>query len=1169
MKQPVCVPHAFIGLLFFWCLLNLTPEASQAGAVRIMPLGDSITDGYGVPGGYRAPLYQMLNRAGFNVVFVGSVTNNSSTSLPDPHHEGHSGYRIDQVTDDFPAWVEAAGNLDVILLDIGTNDYGQNHGPSRAIDRLEQLISEIVAERPTARIVVANLLLRVDNPAADEAIQKSFNPFVRGIVEKHARLGQRVFFVDMRSALSANDLKDGLHPNRTGYDKMAAVWFEALHKMIAPEHDNQSVINFDGASLSGELNHMAIPANYQPIPGLNIGYFNVGIFNQGPDHTTGITGGGHYNTYSLDYKNPQIFVFSRPISILSFWLSTYCGGNDGTSLEVHIKAFADPNGMELTTNLTVKTREHPLGTNYQWESLNPLANIGAKIMRLEFYSDGNAQVDDMAIGIPADSGPLRAIRFKLPAHYLHPNLAAQLKTIADYAYSDNVDVTADPGVVYSSSDTNIFRVSRTGLLYGLNPGIATLTAAWQSCSCHQQLTVERGVLMDFNTGLEALTNRALLPPDYQPVPGIRIGYDNVGIFNGGPDHTSDVLGGNHFNTYQFKNDQPQVFIFNLPVSVPSLWLATFAGSQEPVKIKVYSDPKGVHCLGSVEAPTARSEGAGSYIWTEYTNLDDVRFNGQIRRLEFATSSDANANLDDMTIIPNANLGPIRSMSLELPVGDLFPGMSAQAKMKADFEKCGEAELTSSSGATFSSTAPNVVDIDTSGRVRFLGPGRATLTATLANARCSNKVVVLPGRLVDFALPAGEIGNFVAIPDDYQPLPGVVIGYDNVGLFNGGPDHTTGLTDGNHYNSYQLNGSMPQVFTFNVPVSIPALFLATYSGSGDQVSVSAYADKDGTDLLGSIFFTTIKSGGAGSYFWAECTNLDSMAFNGLIRRIEFSSPDNANLDDMVVKANTQIGPLQNITLSLPLRDFLPGMSRPAKLSANCKNAGNYDLTENPGVVYGSSDQNIATVSQNGLVKTISPGRATITAQFQDQASSVSLTVRPLSGILVSFNDLPDLGSKVPLPASYQPVPGLKLSYENVGIYNGGPDHTAGVKGGTNYNTYQYEDGKPQVFMFSEAVSLPSFWLSTYWGSGDLVSISAFGDESGKNLLGTIFVSTSTFPGPGNYQWIECTNLNAPAFNGLVRRLELLGNTGNVQLDDMIVSHSIEKGSVSISCANARR
>src|SRR5713101_7644123 len=59
--------------------------------IRILPLGDSITYGYDVPGGYRLPLYQVLTNAGYNVDFTGTQTGNGAADLPDPDHEGHPG----------------------------------------------------------------------------------------------------------------------------------------------------------------------------------------------------------------------------------------------------------------------------------------------------------------------------------------------------------------------------------------------------------------------------------------------------------------------------------------------------------------------------------------------------------------------------------------------------------------------------------------------------------------------------------------------------------------------------------------------------------------------------------------------------------------------------------------------------------------------------------------------------------------------------------------------------------------------------------------------------------------------------------------------------------------------------------------------------------------------
>jgi hypothetical protein len=52
-----------------------TPARAESnGGVRIMPLGDSITDGLNTPGGYRIGLWQRLANAGRLTDFVGSVS---------------------------------------------------------------------------------------------------------------------------------------------------------------------------------------------------------------------------------------------------------------------------------------------------------------------------------------------------------------------------------------------------------------------------------------------------------------------------------------------------------------------------------------------------------------------------------------------------------------------------------------------------------------------------------------------------------------------------------------------------------------------------------------------------------------------------------------------------------------------------------------------------------------------------------------------------------------------------------------------------------------------------------------------------------------------------------------------------------------------------------------
>lgn len=209
-------------------------DTAKADPIKILPMGDSITFGVGGTaelGGYRGPLYTLLENAGYEVDYVGTSTENGA-SLADPDHEGHSGWRIDQLDSNVAGWFDAIDTPDFILLHIGTNDFGQNLNTSTAIDRLDALITKMSDLRPTAHIIVTNLMER--NEPQNSAIQAQFNPFVEGVVNDHINAGDLVSFLDMRAAVPLSDMPDNLHPNQTGYNKMAAAWVTAIEEAIEP-----------------------------------------------------------------------------------------------------------------------------------------------------------------------------------------------------------------------------------------------------------------------------------------------------------------------------------------------------------------------------------------------------------------------------------------------------------------------------------------------------------------------------------------------------------------------------------------------------------------------------------------------------------------------------------------------------------------------------------------------------------------------------------------------------------------------------------------------------------------------------------------------------------------------------------------------------------------------
>lgn len=208
---------------FFTVGMGTAPP--PGGPVRIMPLGDSLTDGFTVNGGYRVDLWTML-AAQHSVDFVGS-RHNGVPGLGDKDHEGHSGWRIDELADGTTPWL-LAYRPQVVLLLIGTNDMTQNFDVSGAPSRLSALVDQIRTAVPDASIVVSSLP-RNSNAATLARIQE-YNAQIPGIV---ASKGSKVSFVNAFAAIEPTHLAaDGTHLTHNGYGKLATVWYPPVHALL-------------------------------------------------------------------------------------------------------------------------------------------------------------------------------------------------------------------------------------------------------------------------------------------------------------------------------------------------------------------------------------------------------------------------------------------------------------------------------------------------------------------------------------------------------------------------------------------------------------------------------------------------------------------------------------------------------------------------------------------------------------------------------------------------------------------------------------------------------------------------------------------------------------------------------------------------------------------------
>ncbi len=236
----ICLPLG-LGKLRSTCgvlTLVLAGLASDAIAITIMPFGDSITKGFhgseSLRGSYRLELEERFLSFDIDYDFVGDFSL-SRNGLADPDLQAVSGYRIEQMTDEFADAV-ARHEPDVVLVLAGTNNHGDAPDADSFVTKYADLVQMINSNSPKSSIVFATVpkfgCCR-DIPAWTEAYVEvrntvrfpTMNRAIREISERH----EFVEVVDLYSILDPDsDLTDFVHPNIFGHKKLADLFLSAI-----------------------------------------------------------------------------------------------------------------------------------------------------------------------------------------------------------------------------------------------------------------------------------------------------------------------------------------------------------------------------------------------------------------------------------------------------------------------------------------------------------------------------------------------------------------------------------------------------------------------------------------------------------------------------------------------------------------------------------------------------------------------------------------------------------------------------------------------------------------------------------------------------------------------------------------------------------------------------
>ena len=193
----------------FLCLLAVgmtAPHHLQAAGVKIMPIGDSITQSAAGHDSFRYELWKKLASGGFSFDFVGSMTkpyggNYIHNSGWDMNHEGHWGWRADQISAGMGGWA-AAHKPDIALLHIGSNDMNQNQSVASTLADIGNIITRLRAANPQVTILLAKVI-PWNNSTVNNRI-KALNAAIPAYANTINQPSSRVIVVDQYTGFSAS-----------------------------------------------------------------------------------------------------------------------------------------------------------------------------------------------------------------------------------------------------------------------------------------------------------------------------------------------------------------------------------------------------------------------------------------------------------------------------------------------------------------------------------------------------------------------------------------------------------------------------------------------------------------------------------------------------------------------------------------------------------------------------------------------------------------------------------------------------------------------------------------------------------------------------------------------------------------------------------------------------
>ncbi|MEI6602188.1 MAG: GDSL-type esterase/lipase family protein [Clostridia bacterium] len=243
-------------------------KAAEASPVRVVCIGDSITEGGTIIDGkitptYRLELWKKFVDADIDVQFLGRDTLSpyevyKGKEYPS-QHLGWGGKRIEDVNQLLidGEWGTAADGFDIAVILIGFNNASAWDGrPRPTVPEFNQLMKDLIA---TVRAKQSNvkIILQTSPTGTPTNIPEEYVKEYKNIADQSNTTASPVYYVPSPPTYNnAEDTTDGIHPNARGELKIANGMWNVIKKIVVITAPSINTITDATKTISGKA-----PAN--------------------------------------------------------------------------------------------------------------------------------------------------------------------------------------------------------------------------------------------------------------------------------------------------------------------------------------------------------------------------------------------------------------------------------------------------------------------------------------------------------------------------------------------------------------------------------------------------------------------------------------------------------------------------------------------------------------------------------------------------------------------------------------------------------------------------------------------------------------------------------------------------------------------------------------------